>query len=428
MARAHRKVVLVGASVDGRIVELAHAAARARRKGQRMHVEAIAEVRAVAGRARVGQLGARPPARLERVGEADRAPALAHELRVLDACQAARVDLTVSARRHVDRALEQIVRGPAAHEVAPTRQAERARAVFAAHLAHHRSARVLAEQQVARASRHLELAAAPVLEPGAREHEAALAPQVVEERRVLRARGAAAGGAQGAIVGVTVSLLEQYAAVAILVGRAEQSRHERVGEERSAQLIGLLRVFVGRAGREERKALARQARLVGQGKRLSNPPALAPGGRPRLAGVEHQNAKVGRRAAHQLRHLLDGQLTVAQMQRLGVGVARVVHEQHGLRVGLGHGRTHAVVDGDERAAHVVGARAAQHDHVHGGKAAELVQHVVHALRVGLGVAQGGLVRLSAVGAHDDGIALHPCRRGARAEPGREREGKRGRKP
>src|SRR5690349_2849272 len=98
--------------------------------------------------------------------------------------------------------------------------------------------------------------------------------EIVREGGVLGAVGRAAGGADGGLVGITVSLLEHHVAIAVAVGCAEHAGDQRVGEKRATQFVRFLSVLLRSAGGEQRETLAGEARFGGNGEGFANAASL----------------------------------------------------------------------------------------------------------------------------------------------------------
>ena len=93
------------------------------------------------------------------------------------------------------------------------------------------------------------------------------------------------------------------------------------------------------------------------------------------------------------------------MQGIGVGVSRVVHQQHHLPSG-GDAVANAIVHGDQGAARAGRSLASQQHQVLGREIAQLPQGVVQFDRVGLGKTQPRLVRGAGVVAHQHRVAIN----------------------
>jgi hypothetical protein len=169
------------------------------------------------------------------VRDARVAPALAHEPRIRDAAEAARIHGERLAGGELDLALQQLVAAAGAQEVfagtKPKRPADAARR----DLAHHRAVGAACDDEEAEARGQVQHAERRWLH--AREHELTLAAQIILEGGVLGARKGATGVAQGRVVGVSIGFFEHDLPVAVGVGRAEQPGDESVREEGTAQLV-----------------------------------------------------------------------------------------------------------------------------------------------------------------------------------------------
>lgn len=111
-----------------------------------------------------------------------------------------------------------------------------------------------------------------------------------------------ARGSDRGVVRVLVGLLEHHGTITIAVRGAQQARHERMGEERTADLIRFLGVFGGGCCSEERHSLATQLCLSDL-EGCHDAPALRPGQFACPTSVHDQQAKLGCGATHQLREL-----------------------------------------------------------------------------------------------------------------------------
>src|SRR5690242_8378274 len=78
-----------------------------------------------------------------------------------------------------------------------------------------------------------------------------------------------------------------------------------------------------------------------------------------------------RKLAHELLELGQLERGAAEVERAGVGMARVVHNEHG---GIGALPADAVVDRDQRGAHGLGVAREQRDDVVRGEPADIEQH------------------------------------------------------
>jgi hypothetical protein len=154
--------------------------------------------------------------------------------------------------------------------------------------------------------------------------------EIEPKRRVLSAIQRLTARLQCVLIGIRIHLLERHRPVLIAVGGTPQARHEVVGEERALQRVGLLSVFVFRAGGEERDAFTVERGLERDHEGGDRVPAFHARERARAAGVHDQDAEVGGRALHEALQERELQRIVAQVQRLGVGVARVIDEEHGV--------------------------------------------------------------------------------------------------
>ena len=122
-----------------------------------------------------------------------------------------------------------------------------------------------------------------------------------------------------------VGLGERDHAVAVAIGSAAQRGDEEVREERRADAVGLLRVLVGRARRQEREALD-LVRAVAQERRHLRA-ALHPREAARRAAVDDRDVDVG---GHGANALAQPRVVVARAadQDAGlVGVPRVVDDE-----------------------------------------------------------------------------------------------------
>lgn len=102
--------------------------------------------------------------------------------------------------------------------------------------------------------------------------------------------------------------------------------------------------------------------------------------RARAAGVEHENTERRGGASHQQLQLLQRKHGVAEVERAGIGVSRVVDEEDRLVAGAAD----AIVDGDERASHDVRALAEETGEVLRRHTAELAEDLPNPRRVTLG--------------------------------------------
>jgi hypothetical protein len=214
---------------------------------------------------------------------------------------------------------------------------------------------------------------------------------------VLRAGERAARRDDRLIAGVAEHLRHGDHAIAILVGGAAQPRQQVMREERAAEPLGLLGVLGQRAGGQHDHALAGERR--GERERRG-PAALDAGDRAGATGVDDEDPHGRGRAADQRRELAERQRGGAEVERIGVAVARVVDQQH--RPGAVQRGADPLVDRDHGAARLRGGPAAQHDLVLARHAADVGENVGDTLGVALGVAQRRLVGRAPV------IADHHC--------------------
>ncbi len=94
-----------------------------------------------------------------------------------------------------------------------------------------------------------------------------------------------------------------------------------------------------------------------------------------------------------------GERGAAQVQVLRVRVPRVVEDDQALPVPQ---RLHLLGEAGELLAQAGGVRGFEQYHVLGGKAAQIHEHIAHALRVQLRVAQGPVIRPA-------GLRLEPAK-------------------
>ena len=366
-------------------------------------------------RARVGpspQAAARVDARNRTPRRLSLAATLAHESRVRDAREGALVDDHALVRRQGHGALDEIVAAAPAHEVPARGQRQPALGRAARRLSDDLAVGAAGKDQVAarRGQRqHAQRTAAARRE--AREGDVAVTTQVVGERRVLRAAEAATGRAQRPLVGVRVGLVQGDALIAVGVGGAAQARHEKMREERAAQVVGLLRHLVRGARRQEHCpfVLAGCSYLDVEGRRRCA--SLDVRQRTRAARVYDQHARLRGRAAHQGLELVDGKLRTVEVQRVRVGMARVIDEQQRVAARV---RAQPLVEANQCAPRRGRRLRAQHGHVLGVEVAEIAKQARDLVGVLLRVAQAHLVRLARVLPDDQcdaGARLGACARG-----------------
>jgi len=245
------------------------------------------------------------------------------------------------------------------------------------------------------------------LEPG--QHQLALPGQLVAERRALLDRSARRRRAR-ARVRVVIGLRDRDLLVVVLVGRAAHARHEVMGEHRALERARLLRELVGTAARQQHHA--RQLRVHDIDDELVGLRAALARHRPGLAGVDDPELDGRGQAAQRVLQLLVRHRIAAQVEVLVVGVARIIDEHEGVlirRVARG------VRELAQRTADVGGARVPHELHAVRREPTERDQHVAHALRIVVGVAQRPILGPARVRPDDQGVALLGERRGTRRD-------------
>ncbi len=267
---------------------------------------------------------------------------------------------------------------------------------------HHGAARALLHED-ASLERRRKIELRPGL--GRESHgDLALTGEVGLEGHVLLADLRPGRRGERAAVRVAVRLVERHPAVAVAVARPTERGHEVVREVRRLQLVGLLTEFLGGARSHDREALlcdpghgvVREVRR-GLG-------ALHAREGSALAGVEDDDGDRGRDGAEPVAQRRQGQLLVAEVDRVGARVTREIKKDLRLISVLGvracaRGR---LVDGGEQ---VLDVGTEKDPDVARLVVSELDEHLGNATRVVFGESERLLSRPTDVVAHDDGVRV-----------------------
>ena len=330
------------------------AAAGAQLQRHRLQIDAQPEI-AAEGRALIDQIAAHAAEREDAEGARALGRALAHHARVVHATHVARNHRGVTAARDVEGALAQVFAIAFGDEVAARLDGQARAGAIGRHLGDHRAItgvvlhqerpRVGEDQRAAPLARQARL--------GQRQVVAARHLQPVG--RMLRAGQRQHRRGQRSIGGVGERFGDGDPPVAIAIRRAQQRRHQVVGEDRCAQLVRLLRVLARGAGGQDRQAARRRRRLDGDVEVGHRARALHARERARTARIDDQHARLGGRGGGEVAQLRQLEPGSAEVQRLPVGVARVEDPQH-LHAG---DAAQARVQADQRAPHILRAGAGQ---------------------------------------------------------------------
>src|SRR5690606_31731337 len=229
--------------------------------------------------------------------------ALADPSCVFDALESTILDVGDPKRCNLDRALEEVIRGASADEVRARFDEERPPESGGSDLTDDGSARVVAKHDVAAVAWKHERAGAFDAEPGQR--DPSLPAEVELEMRMLRAVLGATRRADRRRVGVVVRFADGDDAITVRIGGAAQARDEVMREERAADLVGFLGLFVRGAGRHEHHAFARELLVEAEGERRDAARSFGPRQRARAARVEDQQTKRRRGPAHEATHAVE---------------------------------------------------------------------------------------------------------------------------
>ena len=188
--------------------------------------------------------------------------------------------------------------------------------------------------------------------------------------------------------------------IAVFVGGAAQARDQVVGEHRAGDRARLLRQLVG--ARRAQHHQPRELRCEDVDLELVDRRAAFARDRAGLARVDHRELDRRRQRAQRVLQLAMREWLAAQVEVRIVGVARVVDE---------HQRVFAariardLAEPAQRRADLGGRRVAQQLDAVGREPTERDQHVAHALRVVLGVAQRAILRPTRVRSDEQRVPL-----------------------
>ncbi len=230
----------------------------------------------------------------------------------------------------------------------------------------------------------------------------AVAGEVGLERDVLTANLRLRRRHQRSSIRVTIRFVERHAAVAVAVGSAAQAHDEVVREVARVKLVGLLRELLRRARCHDGDALGREARNGVERKVRRGLGALRTRELSRLTRVEHDQRERARQLAKLFTQRRDRKLLASEAERVGLRVARVIEDEHGL-LALGAMRAELGRDLFDRAQHRRAVGSKEHAHVGRSITPELLEHLRHAACVVFRIAELGLAGTARVRADENAI-------------------------
>jgi len=159
---------------------------------------------------------------------------------------------------------------------------------------------------------------------------------------MLRGLGQAGAVANGPLPRVVESLLKRDVSIAFAIRGAPEAGREVVREERTANAVGLVRVFESRAGGHERRTLRVDVQEVRGGKR--RPDAQPLGLRPAspAAGVQNADADTGAESFDPLAQIRQCDRFAVREERLTVRVPRIVEDEEDISPETGGRSCHPI--------------------------------------------------------------------------------------